>query len=164
MLKLFYSLRDLDFPALMNVYSQSNDLNGQENWPDEPAGVQLLLAEQEFRNYLREVFFPTEGSVYAVWEERGRYVSALRLEPYRDGLLIAGLETSPEFRQMGFASALLSQVQSRFPGRRLYSHIGKDNDASAGVHTRCGFKKILDYAAYVDGSVSRRAATFLFES
>ena len=90
MLILARSLRELRFSELMEVYADSN-LEKAEDWSDLPRGYALQLAEQEFRQYLQEVFFPVSGAVCAVWQEQGRYVSSLRLEPYRDGLLLAAL-------------------------------------------------------------------------
>ena len=164
MLKLFYALREMDFSALMNIYSESNRENGRINWPGEEEGVRLLLAEQEFRQYLKEVFFVVPGAVYAVWLVNGQYVSALRLEPYKDGLLLEGLETAPDCRRMGYAAELIRHTLNQFPDKKIYSHIEKRNRASIAVHEKCGFRKVLDTAVYVDGSVTNRAFTYLFES
>lgn len=164
MLKLCYRMQEVNFSALMAVYAESNGENGRENWPRESAGMQQLLAEQDFRQYLREVFFQTPGAAYAIWEVKGKYVSALRLEHYRDGLLLAGLETAPEYRRQGFAAKLVASVVGEFAGEKIYSHISKRNAASIAVHERCGFQKVMNHAVYVDGSVSHRAATYLIQT
>lgn len=164
MLKIIRTMKKLDFAALMEVYAEGNQENGRDQWPGEPAGQQLLLAEQEFYQYLRECFFPTEGAVYFVWEENGKYASALRLEPYRDGLLLEALETAPAMRRNGYAAALIRAVQSEVPGKKLYSHVSKRNVPSLRTHERCGFHKILDYAVYADGSVMHNHVTLLYES
>ena len=91
MLYLARSLSRLHFSSLMAVYAESNRENGREFWPEEPEMRQIQLAEEDFYRYLSQVFFRSPGAVYAVWEENGRYVSALRLEPYRDGLLLEAL-------------------------------------------------------------------------
>ena len=106
MLYLARSLSQLHFGSLMAVYADANRENGREAWPEEPEMRQIQLAEEEFYRYLSQVFFKTPGAICAVWEESGRYVSALRLEPYRDGLLLEALETAPEQRRKGFAAAL----------------------------------------------------------
>ena len=85
MLILAQSIRDLSFSKLMGVYIEGNLENAEEFYPDLPEGQKLMQAEQDFYQYLNEVFFRTSGAVYAIWEEQGAYVSALRLEPYRDG-------------------------------------------------------------------------------
>ena len=157
------SFKDLSFGKLMEVYSEGNLENGCDLWPDEPEARQLALAEQEFYSYLRQVFFKTEGAVYLILEEKGRYVSALRLEPYRDGLLLEALETAPEYRKKGHAAALL-QSALRYAGKaKVYSHVGKKNTASLRTHEKCGFARILDYAVYADGSVNDRCCTLLHE-
>ncbi len=162
MLTIAKSLHELDFSALMEVYAEGNLENGQDLWPDLPQGQQLLRAEQEFRQYLQEVFFPTPGAVYCIWVQGGEYVSALRLEPYREGLLLEALETAPAKRGMGYAQALIHGVQARFPDRKIYSHVGKRNGPSLAVHEKCGFRKWKDHAVYIDGSVNMRSWTLLW--
>ena len=88
MLKIANRMGQLHFPQLMETYVDDNRENGADRYPEEPEMRQLALAEGDFRQYLAEVFFRQKGAFYAIWEENGRYVSALRLEPYRDGLLL----------------------------------------------------------------------------
>ena len=107
MLYLARSLSQLHFGSLMAVYGEGNPENGREAWPEEPEMRQIQLAEEEFYRYLSQVFFKTPGAICAVWEESGRYVSALRLEPYRDGLLLEALETDPEQRRRGYSAGLI---------------------------------------------------------
>ena len=159
MLIIARSLRELSFGKLMDVYCEGNLENGSELWPDEPQGRQIALAEQEFYNYLQEVFFRTVDVQYLIWEEKGRYVSALRLEPYRDGLLLEGLETMPEFRRKGYAAQLVQAATESVGAVKIYSHVGKHNAVSLRTHEKCGFEKILDYAVYADGSVDDRCVT-----
>ena len=162
MLIVAKSLKQLSFGHLMQVYEESNLENAREFWPDEPLGQQLALAEQEFYAYLEQVFFPTSGSVYCIWQEKNAYVSALRLEPYRDGLLLEALETAPEHRRKGHAyhlmQASLAWVKEQ-GGGTVYSHVGKKNTASLGVHHAMGFERISEMAVYADGSVNDRCCT-----
>ena len=160
MLHWIRKLKDLDFRQLMEVYEEGNLESAAEFYPEAPENQQLLLAEQAFYQYLRECFFPTEGAVYAVWVENGRYVSALRLEPYQDGLLLEALETAPAHRRKGYAAALVTAVLQELGGRKVYSHVGKRNTASLKVHEKCGFQRIAEHAVYADGSVARSACTF----
>ena len=88
MLHLARNLTQLRFGSLMEIYEEANREHGQMLWPDEPEMRQIQLSEQDFCRYLNGGFFRTPGAVYAVWEAGGQYVSALRLEPYRDGLLM----------------------------------------------------------------------------
>lgn len=161
MLYLATKLREVDFSALMGVYEEGNRENGALVHPGLPQGQQILRAEQSFHQYLKEVFFPTAGAVYAIWVENDIYVSALRLEPYEDGLLLEALETAPAHRRKGYAEKLLRAVQVEFP-QKIYSHVSKKNTASLAVHQKCGFRQVLDYAKYIDGSVVRSAVTLCY--
>jgi RimJ/RimL family protein N-acetyltransferase len=161
MLCIVKSLRELPFGQLMEVYEESNLENGREFWPDLSSGEQILRAEQDFYQYLKEVFFPTDGAVYYLWEIDGRPVSALRLEPYRDGLLLEALETAPFHRRKGYASALIRAVLQTTQ-LKIYSHVGKRNFASLNIHLSCGFQRIGEQALYADGSVNDRCCTLLY--
>lgn len=163
MLLTFHKMKDLSFSKLMAVYEEGNQENASEFWPDMEEGQRMILAEQEFHQYLREIFFPTEGAVYCVWEERGRYVSALRLEPYRDGLLLEALETAPNERRKGCAVRLIAAVQEAYPDAKIYSHVSKRNVPSLKTHEKCGFRRIAENAVYADGSVTSRSCTLCWE-
>jgi len=163
MLLIFDKLMDLSFSGLMAVYEEGNRENGEEFWPDMEEGQRILRAEQEFYQYLREIFFPTENARYYVWEEQGNYVSALRLEPYRDGMLLEALETHPDHRRKGYAAMLIQGVQEQLPHGKIYSHVSKRNHASLKTHAKCGFRRIAEYAVEIDGSVSNRSCTLCWE-
>ena len=163
MLYLAHSLSQLHFSSLMTVYAESNRENGREFWPEEPEMRQIQLAEEDFYRYLEQVFFRSPGAVYAVWEENGRYVSALRLEPYRDGLLLEALETAPEQRRKGYAAALIRAVQAFLGAGKIYSHVDKRNLPSLKVHETCGFRRIADFAVCVDGSVNPKMCTLCWD-
>lgn len=159
-------LRELSFEQLMAVYREGNEENGRILAPFDSQARQLWLAEGDFYSYLRDVFFLTPGTLYAVWTVQGRYVSALRLEPYKDGLLLEALETAPQERGKGYAAALIRAVQELLKDggvSRLYSHVGKQNAASLKTHQRCGFQIVADSAAYLDGTVSSRAYTMEYD-
>ena len=153
MLHMARSLRELEFSRLMEIYIEANLEKAEE-------GLTLLEAEQDFYQYLREVFFATPGALYFVWVEKGRYISALRLEPYQDGWLLAALETAPEHRRKGYGRKLMEAVLSLPEFDRIYSHIHRNNLPSIGLHEACGFQKILDYGVYIDGSVNRYTLTY----
>lgn len=151
MLIIVQSMRELAFGKLMEVYQ-------------EPSGTVSLRAEQELFRYLNDCFFRTPGAVYCIWQEGERYASALRLEPYRDGTLLAALQTTPDCRGRGYAGELIRAVltwQKAHGGGRIYSHIANRNAPSIAVHDKCGFRKIADYARYLDGSVTWQAGTYL---
>lgn len=161
MLYLAKKLQELNFGQLMAVYEEGNRVNGALFFPELSEGQRLLQAEQSFYRYLREGFFSVSGAVYALWVENGSYVSALRLEPYEDGLLLEALETAPSERRKGYAEKLIRAVQEQF-SEKIYSHVSKKNTASLQIHQKCGFRQMLDYAKYVDGSVVRTAVTLRY--
>lgn len=155
------SMRELDVKKLMAVYVQSNRESGASRWRWESPERQQELAEQAFYDYLHDVFYPTPGARYAVWVEKDRYVSALRLEPYEDGFLMEGLESAPDCRGRGYASRLVSAVQERI-AQPVYSHVDKRNVLSLAVHHACGFRLLRDSAVLIDGTVSSRACTLVW--
>lgn len=161
MLVLAKKLHQLNFQQLMEVYAEGNEENAEEMWPELSREQRLLRAEQAFYQYLAEDFFSAPGAVYAMWQEQDAYVSALRLEPYEDGLLLEALETAPSQRRKGYAEQLIRAVQEVFP-QKIYSHVSKKNIPSLAVHEKCGFGQVLDYAKYIDGSVARNAVTLQY--
>ncbi len=148
MLLLIRSMKDLHFGKLTQVYEES---------------CPTLDAQSDFYQYLRQVFFRTSGAVYCVWQEGENYTSALRLEPYRDGLLLNGLETAPAHRRQGYAGTLLDAVLAAFGDAKIYSHIDQKNQPSRALHTGRGFEKLLDCATFLDGSASNQSATYLWQ-
>ena len=159
MLVIAKSLRELDFRALMDIYEEGNLENGRDRWPGLPVSQQQLQAEQDFYSYLMDTYFTAPGAFYALWQQNGRPVSAVRVEPYRDGWLLEGLETMPDQRGNGYATELVRAVIQHLGSGRLYSHVSRNNGASLAVHRKCGFEKILDHAVYIDGSANVRAVT-----
>ncbi len=163
MLLMAKSLKELNFRQLMDVYQEGNQDNARELYPDMPMERGILEAEQDFYEYLRTGFFAAAGAYYALWRADNRYVSALRMERYRDGLLIEAVETLPEQRRKGYAKALLKAVMAQVGQGRVYAHIAKWNTASRQLHEGCGFRKISDMAVYIDGSVNDKCETYLLE-
>ena len=157
MLQIAKRLEELDFSALMDIYCEGN-LEKAEEYGD--GG--LLRAEREFYDYLREDFFRQKDAFYALWKVRGRYVSAMRLEPYGDGWLLEALETAPDHRRKGYAKALMAEVLDMMGESVVYSHVSRRNEASLRSHYACGFQKHLDHVVYLDGSVTNRAITLRY--
>ena len=150
MIRLFTLFRELDFDKLASVYS----LDAADRFAD----------YQDFRDYLRNDFFATPGAFYAVWEEGDRYACAVRAEPYRDGFLIAGMETSPDLRNRGYARKLLGATLEKgiIPeDLPVYAHIHKKNLPSIAVHTACGFIRKLEHAVFIDGSYYQSYCTMV---
>ena len=145
MLKLIYSMSELDADQLLAVYCE-------HNWN-----------EVDFLSYLREDFFCQRGAFYAVWSEDSVYKSVVRLEPYRDGLLLHALETAPADRRNGYSYQLLTHTLDylrTIKCKAVYSHIEKRNKPSFALHKKCGFKIISDSATYLDGTVTQYSNTF----
>ena len=116
---------------------------------------------QDFYGFLSEDFYPT--GIYCVWEEKGRYVAALRLQPWRAGWLLEGLQTHREHRCRGYAKKLIYGALQQLKGERVYAHIQRDNVPSIAAHTACGFRKLWDSATYLDGSVHSDSDTYVYE-
>jgi len=144
MLKLIYSMPELDTEQLLAVYKE-------QGWE-----------EKEILSYLREVFFRQSGAFYAVWIEDRKYKSAVRFGPYRDGLLLHSLETAPDERRKGYAKQLVTESLRYLHTTEykvVYSHIDKRNKASLVLHKKCGFRIVSDSATYLDGTVTQNACT-----
>ena len=167
MLVVARSMRELPFEQLMRIYAESNQNTAIRQFPHETSARGLMLAELDFYDYLLNGFFRTPGAMYCLLIEKGEYVSALRLEPWKDGLLVTALETAPAYRGKGYACALLTAVQSMLAQQgdgRLYSHIHRKNEPSILVHEKCGFRRISDVAVFLDGSVDSRSGTYMYEN
>ncbi len=146
------TFQELDFEALMQVYVEGNRENGEDLYPEKSPERQMELALRDCEDYLRNDFYSKKDACYWIWSEDGAYRSALRLEPYQDGLLLEALETHPEHRRKGYAKKLICAVLERLPkGTRVYSHISKRNTPSLASHLACGFYKLLDYSVDTDG-------------
>lgn len=144
MLKLIYSMAELDTEQLLAVYRE-------HHWD-----------EWDFLSYLREDFFRQPDAVYAVWAEGSTYKSAARLERCQDGVLLHSLETTPSERRKGYAYNLLTNFLDYLQETEhkvVYSHINKRNKASLALHKKCGFKIVADTATYLDGTVTQNSYT-----
>lgn len=161
MLLMYTNLSQLNWSELMAVYAEGVEENGRDFYPELPQGQQLLRAEQDFYTYLQQDFFRCQQERYCIWEENGVYVSALRLHPFEDGLLIEALETRPEYRQKGYASRLMQAVLAEVGQQKVYSHISRRNRASIATHQKCGFRKVLDFARYSEGEINTKCDTYL---
>lgn len=166
MLRIVDSMRRLPFRALMKIYGQTNAQVARRHYGDVSFDRGLAMVEASFYEDLQCGFFSIPHARYCLWLEEETPVSALRMEPWRDGVLLTALETAPDRRNKGYASALLRAVQAYAAEQgiyKLYSHIYNRNVASIHLHEKCGFRRISDTAAYLDGSVDRKGATYLVE-
>lgn len=157
MLYICHNLRELDFSALTAVYEEGLRRRARRNMS---SGI--WEETQELFWYLQEDFFCLPGAVYMIWEDAGIYRSALRLRPYRDGLLMDGLETAPGDRRRGYAGELLRQSLIWAGERPVYSHVDKRNRASLCLHAACGFHLLEDHAVLLDGTLTRDCLTLRY--
>lgn len=156
------SMRQLNIRDLLAVYAESIANCAQHQFSSYPMGFRQQMAEQDLLDYLREDFFPNGGTIALLYHDK-HCVSALRLEPYRDGILLTGLETAPGFRCKGYAGTLLAAVLNDLERpTRVYSHVALCNAPSMAVHRACGFQVYADHAVFLDGSVSRSSVTMVF--
>lgn len=165
MLYVISSMAELNTEQLMAVYREGNIENGSEFFPDLDKDEQLNKAEFSFIDYLRQDFFRQKGAAYYVWASDGAYRSALRLEPYQDGLLLEALETAPGSRRKGYAYSLMCAVLAYLKNERaavVYSHVNKRNIASLKIHEKCGFRRIKESATYIDGTVTQNSCTMCY--
>lgn len=162
MLQIIRSFYQLHMEQLFAVYAESIRISAREHYPHETEYNQIMRSQQDVEEYARQ-FFSVPGSFYALWLQQEQPVSVLRMEPYRDGYLLTGLETHPGHRGRGNATLLLSAVlehlQKEAP-KPVYSHVHKRNLRSLAVHQKCGFTPIHDHAVFLDGSVSHNSYTF----
>ena len=77
-------------------------------------------------------------------------------------MLLEALETAPEQRRKGYATALIRAALAQVGTVKIYSHVGKRNEASLKTHIACGFRRISEQAVYADGSVNDRCCTLLY--
>lgn len=166
MFKIIRSLGEADPEQLFNVYEHSliEELSDQYG-ASQPYNA-MLQKQQDFYTFLMQ-FFSEKGSLYAVWFSNNRYCSALRLEPYRDGFILTGLETAADQRKKGYASKLIQAVMQYCEENALlpiYSHIANTNIASIKAHVNNGFYVVSDSAVFLDGSVDQRSKTYCYSS
>lgn len=161
MLLVANRLTDISFGKLMEVYEEGNLIKAKEIYGYMDLNAAIIQVEQDFYGYLRDVFFQTAGAQYLIWEENGRYISGLRLEPFEDGLLLEALETRPDSRGMGHAKRLVCIAVDR-SSVPVYSHVNKNNAASLRTHEACGFKRILEWGKLIDGTIAEYCCTLLY--
>lgn len=166
MLCVISSMSQLNIEQLMAVYAEGNVENGKANFPNFSHDEQIKMAERDFVDYLRQDFFQQKDAAYYVWVIDGIYRAALRLEPYKDGLLLEALETAPDHRRKGYAYNLLREAldcHKNTTVKRLYSHVSKRNIPSLKIHEKCGFYLLKESAILIDGTVTQNSCTMCYD-
>ena len=146
MLLVFTRLNDMNLAALAELYML-------EDW----------RRQDDFFDGLREGFFKSPEARYYVFSAEGVYLAALRMERTDRGLLISGLQVHSRYRRRGYGLALMRQVLSGLSEQRVFSHVSHDNQASKALHIKVGFCMISDTARLLDGTVTSRFGTYVFD-
>ena len=156
MLEIIKTIKKLNIEQILQVYEESILANAEQS------SMGKRQAEDAFYAYLEDDFFRQPGAFYAVWKDMNTYQCALRMEPYKDGLLLEALETAPNARRKGYATALMKGTLDFLRGSEnkiVYSHVDKRNKASLTLHQKCGFRIDADTATYIDGTVTQNSYT-----
>ena len=162
MIRWITQLHDLKFGALMTLYETDLVQAAHQDYPKLSAANGMIEVYQDYYTYLKDVFFPTKGARLVVWEEEDRYISALRLEPYADGVLLCALMTAEDYRKQGYAKRLVQTVLQSLPaGTKVYSHVKKDNQISVKLHLSCGFQIIPGPVTMLNGELLHNFLGFL---
>ena len=165
MVKYIRSIHDFSFSALQLVYADSITARARVLRPEDWDTEGLLLAQQELYQYFREAFFSDGKSFCAALCSGDKYVSILRMEPYKNDWLLTGLETAPNERNRGNAAFLMGTVLDdckKHGINAVYTHVYKNNPVSLHLHESLGFVRISDGAKFLDGSFSSDAYTLLW--
>ena len=162
MLLIAEHLKQINMKMLASVYEESNRKLAKNGNNSALFNLRFIEAENDFYDYMA-FFLRDPNSFVAILAEGERYLSAVRIELYLDGVLLSGLETIPSERGKGYAVRLLQELMIQLKDRavtKVYSHIDRNNSGSISVHMRCGFNRILDYAKCIDGSILRSMDTY----
>lgn len=159
MLLIAKSLDELRFEELAALYRYDLEVEGFEDGMCELDDDWFLEKRSQFRIYLSARFFskpdcrPGIRPFYAIWEEEGRYVSAVRVNVYEQGLQLEALQTGEAWRRQGYATALVNAVLEYLAQRGSFPIYAHARDYMTYVHNmleRAGFHEILDYAVRKD--------------
>jgi RimJ/RimL family protein N-acetyltransferase len=140
----------VSFSALMEIYAESIAAAARERWPGLSEMEGLYRAEMDFYQYLRQDFFTQGDSFYVVAFRQKTPVAAARMERWRSGWLLEGLETHPAFRGQGYGTQVLSAAVAQV-AEPVYAHVRRENAPSLRVHEKGGFR-VAEDTAMVDGS------------
>ena len=101
------------------------------------------------------------ATAYYVWEEKGIWLSSLRLHQVSDKCYyMEALETHPEYRKQGYAEKLINNIIEELKGKgsfEIQSYTSIKNIASQKTHKKCGFivmdKKPFEFSK-LEGSIA----------
>lgn len=161
MLKIVKNMAQFPFGQMMELYAETNAATAREQFPEFSEYESLYRVEMDFYRYLRYDFFTMGDSFYAIWMEGSLPVSALRFERWKDGWLLEGLETHPQYRGKGYGFRLMEAALEGLT-EPVYAHVAKDNAPSLRVHEKCGFVRRGD-TALINGNYDKRFVTLMKE-
>lgn len=162
MLYIATDIQQIKYGLLMELYEEDLITIARKVHGHLSVNEGLFEVEQDFYGYLRDVFFETKGAYYAFWIVDGKYCAGLRLEPWKDGLVLCGVCTKPDCRRKGYAQTLIMEVLGQLPsGVPVYSHVDKNNAPSMALHYKCGFQIYAEEAQMLDGSFLHNFCTFI---
>jgi len=164
MLKIINAFSELNMAQYLHLCRESIQQSGWEKYRHLSSEMQVQNAKDDLILFLSEDFFRQKNAFCAVWVVDDAYVSVLRIEPYRDGVLLHALESDPRLRRNGYAYDLICAVLSYLREEKLtsvYSHIHKWNYPSMCLHEKCGFEKISDSAVLLDGTITQNYCTMM---
>lgn len=157
---------DLNQRALMGLYREDNEENTEYFYPGMDKSKALELVEKGFLDFLKTDFFNGVNTYY-ILEQNGRWVSALRLNLVRERFYyLEALETDPELRGRGYASALLTEVLEKLKKSGPFSVcdcVHKENAASVATHLKCGFTVAGDGVDYLRGGTDEEEFGMRYE-
>ena len=164
MLRIVEAYSELNMEQYLHLCRESIQQSGWEKYRHLSPKTQVQNAKDDLVGYLSGGFFWKKGAFCALWVEDDTYKSALRIEPYRDGVLLHALETDPRARRQGYAFNLVQGVLSYLRDKNqalVYSHIHKWNISSKCLHEKCGFEIIADSAVLLDETVTQSYYTMV---
>lgn len=168
MLVKMTELTDADIPKLMGIYAEGNRENAEYFYPDIPLAEGIAKEKQKFVTMLRENFFARPENAAYIWQVEDQWVAALRLTKLKDFFYLEALETKPDQRQRGYATALLRAVCQTLEAAgpiEIRDCVRKRNAASLRTHLAAGF--VIDQdpgREYPDGTIDERCYGMCYAS
>lgn len=134
-------LSPTDKQKLMVVYEESNRENAEHMFTEDSTEDAIKKVYEGFFQFLDE-FLDDPLNSYYIWEEQGEYISTLRLTKLPDFYYMEALETTPDYRQRGYAKKLMDAVIAlpKKEGKPIIRcSVSKKNEKSLAFHRKCGF-------------------------
>ena len=161
MVSVIDEIDKLDFLKICDVYKDDLERKRKIRHRLIAKSEGATLVKQEYLRYLEDVFFGQYNGKLFVYQDYDRYLSAVCIEPFKDGLLLDSLVTVPEARRRGYAKKLIDYALDYCKTRPVYAHIHYNNKASRLLHEKIGFSLLCEYAHMLDGSIRNDHFTYI---